>query len=155
VLAGVRLVPRALVGRQGAPLLRGEAVAVLAAGTDRGPLLGRGAPAAALRVARHQSATSDVSDQRGPAGVSSTATPARLSWSRIPSAAAQSLRERAAVRCSRASATRASTTWVRPAPPGSVHCGSSGSSPSTPSMARALASACAVPAASPAASALL
>ena len=48
--------------------------------------------------------------QRGPWAVSSTTTPASLSWSRTASAAAQSLRVRAAARCSRASATSESTT---------------------------------------------
>ena len=54
----------------------------------------------------------------------------------MASAAAKSLRARAACRCSSASATRPSVARGQPvvAPRPSVHCGSSGSRPSTPSI---------------------
>ena len=83
----------------------GERPAVLAAGPrGRGLLAGTGRAAAALAVAGHQR----VSSHRGPWGVSSTETPRLASWSRIASAAAKSLRARAACRCSSASETRPS-----------------------------------------------
>ena len=78
----------------------GKQMAALAAAADDLPLLRAllAHRALALAVAGHQSTFPSASDQRDPPAVSSTTIPALFSWSRIASAAAQSLFSRAAAR---------------------------------------------------------
>src|SRR5690606_8211521 len=95
-----RRVPWTLRRRRGRTLAR-EGALCLATGPDlralavRARFVAATALAAAL-AARHQPRPID---QRGPAGVSSSETPAAANASRISSAAAKSLRLRASVRC--------------------------------------------------------
>ena len=92
----------------------------LPAGADLRALLGLADRA--LPLASCLPSASSFSVQRGPAAVSSTTTPAAASWSRIASAAAKSLRARAAVRCSSATWTSASTAGVEVGRRRSTHC---------------------------------